>query len=280
MPINYLRGIAYKLINSLLFAVMSLIIVKYLHEIPPIQFLFMRAVLGAILCIILANILQLPIIIKWQSRQLKLYMWRAIVNLAAMFTWIEALKHIPISEATALAYIGPVWTLLIAQLLFAERFNWTCVCIVILNFIGVLAILQPSWVDTNWLGVGIALLCTGLWAWHEVICKKQSASEHYVLQALYNSIFGAVLAAPLAFITWQPISITHFGYVSLFSAIGVVNLMALFLSYVHAPLMLLAPFSYARLLFVVILAYFFQNITPSSGCLVGAVIILLSNILK
>lgn len=278
MPDRYFRGVVYKLINSLLFAVMSLLIVRHLQDMPPIQFLFMRTLLGAFLCLIIANIMQLPIAIRWTRQQLKLYIWRALVNLAAMLAWVQALQYIPMSEATALAYIGPVWSLLVAQLFFAERLNWTCVCVVILNFLGVLAILQPNWQEINWLGVSIALLCTALWAWHEVICKKQSASEHYVLQALYNFTFGTLFAAPIAFAVWQPIDIESFAYIALFSTIGVANVMALFLSYVYAPLMLLAPFSYSRLLFVVILAYFFQNITPSYGCLAGAVLILMSNI--
>lgn len=275
---QHMRGIVYKLINCFLFAVMSLLIAKHLQDIPPIQFLFIRALLGAVVCLSLTIIMQISVKIKLTPRQLRLYLWRAIVNLAAMLAWAQTLQHIPISEATALAYIGPVWILLAAQLIFGERFSWACVCVVIFNFIGVLVILQPNWDKTNWLGVSIALLCTVLWAWYEIICKKQAASEHYVLQALYNFIFGTMIAAPLAFIAWQPVDLEHFAYIGLFSIVGIANVMALFLSYVYAPLMLLAPFSYSRLVFVIILAYFFQNITPSYGCLAGGVLILMSNI--
>ena len=57
---------------------------------------------------------------------------------------------------------------------------------------------------------------------------------------------------------------------------GMVNLMCLFLAYKFAPISLLIPISYTRLIFTMIFSYVLYDIAPTFGCLVGAALILLS----
>jgi drug/metabolite transporter (DMT)-like permease len=259
---------------------MSIIIAEHLAHVPPQQLLFLRAIVSTILCFFIAQILCLKLKLPRTSKQIKLYLWRALINLAAMATWVEGLKRMHINDATALAYLGPVWVMLVAQVIFAEKLNKRHVLIVSLNLLAVFAILQPRWLHLDYLGLCLVLVSTALWVAYEVICKKQAVSnEHYILQALFNFMLCAVLMIPfITLLPWQTLTLNDYSFVIIFSALGILNVVVLFLAYVYAPLTVLAPFSYSRLLFTVMFSFIFYNTLPSYGCLLGAAIIISTNI--
>jgi drug/metabolite transporter (DMT)-like permease len=277
---NNILGIIYKLLNCFCFAVMSLIIAEQLAHVPPQQLLFLRASISSVLCLIIAQALRLKLKLPKNARQIKLYLWRALINLAAMAAWVEGLKRMHINDATALAYLGPVWVMLVAPIIFTEKLTKRHVLIVLLNLLAVFAILQPNWLNLDYLGLCLVLLSTALWVAYEVICKKQAiTNEHYILQALFNFTFCSILMLPfITLLPWQALTFSECSSVIIFSALGILNVVVLFLAYVYAPLTVLAPFSYSRLLFTVIFSFVFYKTLPSYGCLLGAAIIIATNV--
>jgi drug/metabolite transporter (DMT)-like permease len=143
--------------------------------------------------------------------------------------------------------------------------------------LGVLVILQPGLDDITWQGVGASLGSILLWVIYEVICKKQTTTEHYMLQSFYVLVIGVIIMLPFALIQWQPTNSRDWVALSLLAALGLTNITAIFIAYLFAPMMVISPFSYARLVFTALLTAWAHNVIPHINVFIGSMIILIVN---
>lgn len=277
MKQDYLIGIGFKLLNCLLFPVMSLVMLYCTKSMELIQVMFAQTFLGTIISLIYLLVTKKQIPLTMQRKDLMLYFGRAVTNLVAMVMWILALGKLGINEATALGYTGPLWVFLMAQYIIGEKFNPKILVLIAINMVGMLIILQPKYMDMPWEGVVLALGSIFLWSVYEVICKKQTYNQHYMLQSFYFLSISSLMLAPFALSIWQPINLAQGSLLVTIAVIAVANITAIFLAYSKAPLMLLSPFSYTRLVFTVVITSLLYNISPNLSTFVGAAIIMIAN---
>ena len=277
MNSKYLIGIGFKLLNCLLFSVLSLVVVYCAKTMPVAQILFARVFLGAIICAIYLLAIKQPIPLTMSKKDFLLYLARAVISFVAMQLWVIAIDQIGINEATALSYTGPFWIFLSARYVVGEAFNKSSLVVILINVIGMFLILQPKLNDLNLYGVVASLGSILLWVIYETICKKQTTTQHYMLQTFYVSAIAIVLIMPFALYTWQEINLQVWGILGLVAMLGVVNITVMFIAYSFAPMMVISPFNYARLIFTAVLTAWLYNITPHIQVFIGAAIIMITN---
>jgi len=279
MQKNYLIGVSFKLLNCLLFPVMSFVMLGVAATVPVMEVFFIQAFLGAIISLVYLLLIRHKIPLTMSKKDFMLYIWRALANFVAIYLWIYSLGELGINEATALGYTGPLWVILMARYIIGEKlFNIRILGLLVINIIGMLIILQPKFLDLTWQGVGSALGTILLWSIYEVICKKQTSNQHYMLQSFYFMIVSSVIMLPFALQDWQEINLLQGGLISLTALIAVTNITVIFTAFSFAPLTILAPFSYARLIFTVLLTNWLYFITPDKNLFIGAAMILVANI--
>ncbi len=230
MKENHLIGIGFKLLNCLLFPVMSLVMLHCTESMDLIQVMFGQTVFGTIISLVYLLVTKKQIPFTMPRKDFMLYLGRAVTNLAAMVMWILALSKLHINEATALGYTGPLWVFFMAQYIIGEKFNPKILILIAVNMIGMLIILQPKYLEMSWEGVSLALGSILLWSVYEVICKKQTYNQHYMLQSFYFLILSSVMLAPFAFSIWQPIDLYQGSLLVTIGVIAVANITAIFLA--------------------------------------------------
>ena len=276
---NYLIGISFKLINCFLFPVMSFLMLKISTTLPVMQIFFVQAFLGAVISLIYLLVIKQNIPLTMSKKDFLLYIGRALANFIGIYLWIFSLSELGINEATALGYIGPLLVILMAKYIIGEKlFNLKILSLLIANIFGMLVILQPKYLELSWQGVASALGAIFLWSIYEVICKKQTSNQHYMLQAFYFMAFSSVVMLPFALQDWQAIDSLQGSLLILVGLIAVTNITIIFIAFSFAPLTILAPFSYARLIFTGLLTNWLYSIESDKNLFIGAAIILLANI--
>lgn len=274
MKQNNLIGISFKLLNCLLFATLSLVIIHCVVTMPVTQVLFARVSLGVVVCIIYLKIIGQKIHFNLSRRDYFFYTVRAAITFVAMKLWVYAMQYIGITEATALSYTGPFWIFIAARYLIGESFSWSSLIAIVANMGGVFIVLQPQLDTLTWQGIGASLASILLWVLYETICKKQTSNQHYMLQTFYVSLFGSIIMAPFAFYDWVPVNMETFGILTLLAALGVANITSIFIAYSFAPMMAISPFSYARLVFTALLVAWLQHNIPGPNVFIGSALIL------
>lgn len=277
MKQNYILGISAKLINCLLFSIMTLVTLHSVEFLPLEQVLFLRSICGTIICVCFLYILKQPISFNLSRKNILFYLSRAIVSFIATLLWVYAIQHIGINEATAISYTGPFWIFLAARFVMKETFNIKSLMAICINMMGVLIILKPNIETLSIFAIGASIMSILLWVVYEVICKKQTSDQHYMLQAFYIFLMACFVAAPFAIMKWQPINIDSLKSISLLAMLSVLNVTAIFIAYTFAPMMIISPFSYARLVFTAILTNIVYHTIPHVEVFIGSGIILIAN---
>lgn len=268
---KYNLGIGLKVLNLLVFTTISILIIKLNSKIATLQLFAIIAIFSILLL--------LPWVVYTRGKFIKpnslnKCLLRGAFNYFGMWSWIEALKLISPNEATALSYMAPIFTTILAIVICKEKVNTGCIFAILFSLGGVYLILNPNHEAVS-VG-GIIALCSALaWAGHDVVCKLQTVEEHPIGQALYNFILMALFSLPL--LDWGQLpNITDWVTLLLLAALSVTNVIVLFLSYKYAPLTVLMPFSFLRLLFMIIAAYIFLGDMIKYQVVAGAIVIMAS----
>lgn len=277
MKKDFFIGVWFKLLNCLLFPTLSLLMLKSISNIPMMQVFFAQVFIGAIISLFYLKIIKKPIALKMNRKDFFLYSARAASNLGAMYLWIYALTSIGINEATALGYTGPLWVVLMARYILGENSRGGIFLLLAVNIIGMIIILKPQYANIHWQGVFASVGAILLWSVYEVICKKQASDQHYMLQTFYFMSFSSILIFPFIFGSWTEVSSKEMWMLLLVATIAVANITVIFIAYSMAPLTLLAPFSYSRLIFTVILTSWIYHEVPSLHVFIGAAVIMFAN---
>ena len=277
MKQDYLIGISSKLMNCILFSVMTLLIIHSVSFLPVEQVLFFRSSLGIIFCIIYLIIIKQPISFNLSKKDLFFYFIRGIISFVAMQLWVFAIKHIGINEATAISYTGPLWISISARYLLGEIFNLKSLITIAINMAGVIIILNPTIDNLSLIGIGASISSILLWVLYEVICKKQTSNQHYMLQTFYVFIMTSIITLPFAINKWQIVDFEILKILPLISILATMNITSIFIAYKFAPMMIIAPFGYARLIFTALLTSWLYHNTPHIEVFIGAALILITN---
>lgn len=270
-----ITGIIWMMLHCLNFSVMSIMVRLCSSEgLPIIEIYFISTLFafsGMLGWMIFSNerklTLQFPL----------LYTIRVLFGALGMILWFYVLKWIPLTEATAISYLSPLFSAVAAILFLHERSDKQRFVALIVGFIGILIILRPG-VEIVSIGALLAILVAVLWAIIDIATKIQSCNEKMSTQVFYITLFITIISLPLAISVWrtptgdQWLSLALLGFVVLF------NYFAIYQAYKFADLTLLLPFDFTRLLFTFILAYILFGEVMDIWSAVGAVIILSSAI--
>lgn len=198
---------------------------------------------------------------------------RAALMVVSTFLFLTGLRFLPLADAIALAFIGPLLTTALAGPLLGEQVGWRRWSAVAVGFIGMLIMLRPSAAGLNWAAffpIGAAF-CG---AFRDIVTRRISAKDSS-LTTLFYSTLGISLAA----IAVTPV----LGVVAPSVTDLVVMLLAgCLLSAAHfmhietfrlAEAATVVPFKYVSLLWGVLIGYLVWGDLPDTGTLAGAALI-------
>ena len=238
-----------------LFAIMAAT-AKYLGgRIPAGEIMAVRSAVGVATIVGLA----------WHTRNLQLlrtqnlgsHALRSSFGTFATFTWFLALNLIPIADATAISFAGPIFATLLAALLLRERIRAHRWLAVALGFGGVLVMTRShlGHADASAAGALLALLCALFSALSVIFLRQMSRTEHPLTTTFYYSVTSLLWAAVTAGWGWPVPSGRDCLFLLLIGALGTSAqfLMTAALRYGEASI--LAPIEYTGIVVAAVLGY-------------------------
>lgn len=181
---------------TLLFAVMGVCVKNASAEVGTAEVVFFRGLVGAVLVTLMAR--QQGLVLRTDLPMA--HFWRGLAGVTALSLWFYAIGHLPLATAVTLNYMSSVWMAVFLMLREAWR-RWRgsspqgidlrVMAAVLLGFVGVLLVLQPTLEREQWLEglVGVVSGMLAAWAYLEVAALgRQGEPEHRVV--FYFSVFG------------------------------------------------------------------------------------------
>lgn len=202
----------------------------------------------------------------------RLHVARTVLGWGGVSLMFAAVAFIPLSDATAISFLNPVFAMLFAILFLGERVGavrWSAAAIA---FAGALILLRPG--PDSFQPAALIALAAALVMGGEITCIKRLSGREPVLQILLiNNSLGMLVATLAVLPFWQPpeplqcAALAGIGLIMLSAQLCYVNAMA------RADASLVVPFSYATLIFAGLYDLAVFGVVPDSVSVAGALVI-------
>ncbi len=202
---------------------------------------------------------------------------RALLVISGTFLFVSGLKHLPLTDAIAIAFAGPLFITALAPPLLGEHVGWRRWMAVLAGFIGIIIIMRPGGGVFQWAALfPLAASLTG--AFRDVLTRGMSATETSVGLLFYTSL-GVVLAGiTVSPFVWQPVPLADWGW---FAVNGFLIGTAHFLmieTFRYGEAALVAPFKYSGVIWAAIFGYFIWGDIPELRTVIGVTVVVIAGI--
>ena len=216
---------------------------------------------------------------KVKFSNVKLHLHRSIFGWLGVSILFTSILYIPVSDATALTFLNPIFAMIFAVLIFKEKVGLIRWGAALFSFSGGLLLLRPS-LDLSVDPVALLCLFGALIMGLEIICIKILSGKDSVFTILIlNNCFAmciGTLVVPFFFV------LPGFLELIVLLTIGIFMLTGQFCfinSLKGAETSILMPFFYTTLIFVISLDLIIFNSLPDKISYIGAFIIILGSII-
>ena len=202
---------------------------------------------------------------------------RAAIVVAAAFLFLTGLRYLPMADAYAIAFAGPLFMTILAVIFLRETVGWRRWLAVIVGFLGVLVIIRPTGA-----GLGlVALLPLGaavFGALRDVVTRyistRESSTAILAVTTLALSLAGL---ATLPF-GWRMPSLQDIGLMAMSGVLVGCAHFLLIEAVRLAEVGLVAPFKYSALIWSIILGFAIWGQLPDFWTLAGSAIVISSGL--
>ena len=207
----------------------------------------------------------------------KVHLTRGLFLLASAYTFVTGLSLLPLADAFALSFAGPLFMVVLAILFLGERVGWRRWAAVVVGFIAVLVMLRPG-TSAFQLAALFPLAAAFCGAARDAITRRMAREESTHAILLWGTAIVAVGGLASLPWGWGPVTWADGG---LLLATAILQCLAHYLmieSFRYGETSLLAPFKYTGLVWGIIIGFLIWGTFPDNYILMGAAVISASGI--
>ena len=247
------------------------------ESLPLAQILFIRGLITTVLLLAFAiygGVFSLKVSKKDKWR----IFFRSIAEALTAYFFLTAVMKMPFANVTAILQILPMTVTLAAAFVFKEKVGIIRISLILIGFLGVILIINPSANGFNLYAV-YALVAVFLITIRDLITRKLSSEVSTLLPTVSASVgvllFSLILLvnAPL-----QPLNTQNSLFILLASFFIVFGYYTAVLVMRSGEISFISPFRYTAILFALILGFIFFDEKPDITAFVGIVIVMLAGI--
>ncbi len=203
---------------------------------------------------------------------------RAVCLVVMSFCIFTAVRHLPLTVTTSIAFVSPLITAVFAAPLLHETLGPRRAAAVIVGFCGVLVVTRP-WTGSFHPAMLLVLLTAFLNAFYSIATRLLAAHDSSRTTMFYTGLVAALAVVPILFFVWETPSAPMVWLVmALFCTFGALGHWLLILAHAYAPASLLAPFFYSQLIWAVVLGFVLFREVPDLWTLIGGAIVMSSGL--
>lgn len=271
---NRNKGIMFIIISALGFAMMSAF-VKLAGELPSFQKTFFRNIVSLAIALIL--------VLKYKEKPFgslknqKILIMRSTFGTIGIVLNYYAIDKLVLSDANMLNKLSPFFVVIFSALFLSEKIKIKQVLALVVAFIGVLFIINPSF-DLKMIPA-LAGILGGISAAAAYTCLRVlGKKEKYYTVVFYFSFFSTIVMLPFVIATYTSMSMIQLIYLLLAGIFASIGQFGITLAYKYAPAKEISIFDYSNIAFSAILSIFIFNTIPNKLSILGYIIIFLASL--
>jgi len=220
---------------------------------------------------------------RGQLNDLRVQRWRPNLARGALmatstFLFVTSLSLLPIADAIAISFAGPIFGTMLGALILGEQVGWRRWSAVAVGFAGVLVMVRPT-PETIRLVALIPLTAALLGALRDVVTRRLGTGGESTVAILVVSTAMVTLAGLVTLpFGWVPLGWPELGLFAATAAL-VATAQALMIEALrHGEVGLVGPFKYTSLVWAVLLGALVWGDVPGSSIWLGSAIVIASGV--
>jgi len=269
---NYKQAIGYMFLRTLSVAILMAFAKKATNGIGgihPLLLMFLQVVVATIIVVVIMAIKN----IKPKTTQPALHFSRAFLMISSGWLFYYCLNKLPLNTATAITFLSPIVSSILAVLYFKEHLNKAKIIALTIGLCGVIIILRPAAGSFNWIGLLLASV-TLLWGLIDINIKLLTKTEGPINMMFFGGIMAVLIGLPLAIYHWQIPTLQQGIYIVVTSLAWLTTFYATIKAFSLANISAVMPFDFTKLIFAIILSYFMFDETIDIYTIIGSFVIM------
>ena len=273
---NIARGIVYMMGAGVAFPLMNAG-AKYLsHGYPKVEVIWMRVV-GQLLfmCLVFMPTRGRKL---FATAHLPYQLLCSVTMLSATVLFFIGVAYVPLAEAQAITFTGPLMVALLATPLLHEQVTLRRWAAIIVGFVGAVIVVRPGSEIANF-GALLVFLNTVFYALYQIMTRILGSYDRPETTVTYSALVGTLLlSAAVPFVWKPPEDLLHAGVMLSLGFLGGFGHYCVTRALSVAPASIMSPFNYAQLLGAAILGFVVFDAVPVASTWIGSAIIIVSGL--
>ena len=211
------------------------------------------------------------------TRRPVLQLVRSALLVASIACLFVGLTYLPITEATAISFMSPLFIVVLSVPLLGERVDAHRWIAVLIGLAGVLVIIRPGGGIAHWAAF-MPLISAIAFACYQIATRILVASDSTFTILFYTGFGGFFWTCLIVPFFWTTPTAVHWLSFILLGGLGVAAHFCLIKAFELAQASLLAPFNYSKLVWATLLGYVVFADLPSLNTLAGCALIIASGL--
>ena len=269
-----LRGIVMMCFAVLCFATMNTLVKDLRGELPVVEIIWGRYFFHFALILVLFP-RRIPTLLNSDDKGLEIA--RSVLVLLATACMFVALGFMPLADAVAITFVGPLLIVALSALILRETVGPRRWGAVIVGFIGVLVIIRPgagAFQLAALLPVGVAFF----YALFQIITRHLSHRSDPLNMLFYTALVGALAMSVIVPFDWQTPTAAQWLMLIAVGFLGGLGHYAIIKAYERSEAALVAPFAYTEIIWVTSLGLLVFGDFPDLFTFAGTAIIVASGV--
>ena len=212
------------------------------------------------------------------TQQFSLHIGRNIAHFCGQWCWFYGLAVLPLAQVFAIEFTVPIWTAIFAGVLLKEQLTLTRTIALGLGFSGVLLILRPGFSVIEYAS-WVVLFSAIAYSLSHTLTKRLARRDSALTILLYMHLIQLPMALVLVVFdfAWPQGVVWLYVALTAIAALSAHYCLAKALSYSDA--MVVMPMDFLRLPLIALIGYLFYQEQIDLWLVVGALVMLLGNML-
>jgi drug/metabolite transporter (DMT)-like permease len=192
-------------------------------------------------------------------RQLRLSSWSGpilwgLMAVVGTFLFLNSLRFLPLADATALTFAGPLFVVALAPLLLGESVGWGSRLGVAIGFVGVMLILKPGTASFHWIALLplVVALVEGL---RDMLARHMIGRESSLALVFISTLLVTVSGLATLVVGWVPMDREQVQLLALAACFQCASHVLMVKAFRFGPAAVLSPFRYASVLWAAAIGF-------------------------
>tara|TARA_Y100001970_G_scaffold154418_1_gene189206 strand:- start:31954 stop:32856 length:903 start_codon:yes stop_codon:yes gene_type:complete len=241
-------------------------------DLHPIIICFYRCLMGLIL---ITPFIALNNFKALKSKNTKLQLLRAAINIVSMICWFSAIGIMHFEKATALGFTTPLFTTILAVILLGEVIRFHRTAALILGFIGIIIIIRPGYLPLEF-GTLLMLVASFSFSFVLIIVKKLSDTDTSIVIIFYHLLFMTPVFFLISLFFWQSININQLIIFVFLGAAGLISHWCLAQAFKLSDTTFVMPLQFTKLIWASLIGFYIFAEQPDIWTWIGGIVIFIS----